>query len=165
MEITFSRKTISNGFGLLLIAAALFGGYYAWSQGMLERWLTGPTPQTQPVTEPAIQSLTALYAPSGERAQWEEQVCAGMTEQGCQLFRTLFANPIWNSALNGKTSTVTFIEIAETLEDGSQIWKTEVADGETILPVYIHATQNDAGQWLLHRVLFAQEAAKYENQK
>ena len=165
MEIKFSRRTISNGIGFLLIAAALFGGYYAWSQGMLDRWLTGPTPQTQPVTEPAMKSLTALYAPSGERTQWEGQVCTGMTEQGCQLFRTLFANPIWNSALNGKTSSVTFIEIAETLEDGSQVWKTEVADGETTLPVFIHVTQNEAGQWLLNRVLFAQEAAKYENQK
>lgn len=165
MEVTFSRKTVLNVIGLLLIAAALFGGYYAWSQGWLDRWLTRPTPQTQPVTEPAIQSLTALYAPSGERAQWEGQVCAGMTEQGCQLFRTLFANPIWSSALNGKTSSVTFIEIAETLEDGSQVWQTEVADGETTLPVYIHVTQNDAEQWLLNRVLFAQEAAKYENQK
>ncbi len=67
--------------------------------------------------------------------------------------------------MQGKISSVSFIEIAETLEDGSQVWKTEVADGETILPVYIHVTQNDAGQWLLNRVLFAQEAAKYENQK
>ena len=165
MEVTFSRKTISNGVGLILIVAALFGGYYAWSQGMLDHWLTGAMPQTQPVNEPAIQSLTALYAPSGERAQWEGQVCAGMTEQGCQLFHTLFANPIWNSALNGKTSSVTFIDIAETLKDGSQVWKTEVADGETTLPVYIHVAQNDAGQWLLNRMLFAQEAAKYENQK
>ncbi len=165
MEVTFSRKTISNGVGLILIAAALFGGYYAWSEGWFDRWLTGAMPQTQPVTEPAIQSLTALYAPSGDRAQWEQQVCAGMTAQGCQLFHTLFANPIWNSALQGKTSSVTFIEIAETLEDGSQVWQTEVADGETTLPVYIHVTQNDAGQWLLNRVLFAQEAAKYEDQK
>ncbi len=165
MEITFSRKMISQGIGLILITAALFAGYYAWSQDWLDRWLTGPTPQTQPVTEPAIQSLTALYAPNGERAEWETQVCAGMTEQGCQLFRTLFANPIWNSALNGKTSSVTFIEISETLEDGSQVWKTEVADGETTLPVYIHVTKNETGQWLLNRVLFAQEAAKYENKK
>ena len=100
MEITFSRKMISQSIGLILIATALFAGYYVWSQGKLERWLTGPTLQTQPVTEPAMKSLAALYAPSGERAQWEGQVCAGMTEKGCQLFRTLFANPIWNSALH-----------------------------------------------------------------
>ena len=163
MEVTFSRKTISNGVGLLLIAAVLLGGYYAWSQGMLDRWLTGPTPPTQPVTEPAIQSLTALYAPSGERAEWEGQVCAGMTAEGCQLFHTLFANPIWNSALNGKTSSVTFIEIAETLADGSQVWKTSVTTNDASLPVYIHVTQNETSRWLLNRVLFAQEAAKYEN--
>ena len=163
MEITFSRKMISQGIGLILIAAALFTGYYVWSQGWLDRWLTGSTLQTQPVTEPAMKSLAALYAPSGERAQWEEQVCAGMTEKGCQLFRALYANPIWNSA-QGQTASVVFIEVAETLNDGSQIWKTNVTTVEEPLPVFIHVTQNETGQWLLNRVLFAQETAKYEDQ-
>ena len=87
-----------------------------------------------------------------------------MTEKGCELFRAMFANPFWKSSLIGKTTSITFIKIADTLEDGSQVWKTEIADNEATLPVYIHVTQNDAGQWLLNRVLFPQEAAKYENQ-
>ena len=163
MELTLSRKSLSNAVGLLLIAAALIGGFYTWSQGLFDRWLTGPTLQAQPVTDSVLQSLASFYAPSGDRVQWEEQVCAGMSEEGCKLFRALYANPIWNSA-QGQTASVDFIEVAETLNDGSQIWKTNVTTSEASLPVYIHVTQNEEGQWLLNRVLFAQEAAKYENQ-
>ncbi len=162
MEISLSRKSFTNIIGLILITLVLIGGYYAWSHGLLDRWLDGGTPQTQPVTDPAIQSLAAFYAPSGDRVQWEEQVCAGMTVKGCQLFRALYANPLWNSA-QGQTASVAFIAVAETLEDGSQIWKTDVTTSDSTLPVYIHVSQNEAGQWLLNRVLFEQEAAKYEN--
>ncbi len=167
MEIMISRNsTIRTIMFMLVVMAVLGGGYFAWQSGLLNSLFA----QTQngsaaPADEPAIQSLTALYAPSGERAEWEGQVCAGMTAQGCQLFRTLFANPIWNSALQGKTSSVTFIEIAETLSDGSQVWETSVTTGEVSLPVYVHVTQNETSRWLLNRVLFAQEAAQYENQK
>jgi len=165
MEITISRKsTVRTIAFAIIILAVISGGYFAWKSGLLDSLFTQTqTVSAAPADEPAMKSMTAIYSPSGERAEWETQVCAGMTEKGCELFHAMFANPIWNSALNGKTSSVTFIEIAETLKDGSQVWKTEVADGETTLPVYIHVTQNDAGQWLLNRVLFAQEAAKYEN--
>jgi len=163
MEITFSRKSLSNAIGFLLIAAALFSGYYAWSQGLFDRWLDGETLQAQPVTDPVLKSLTSFYAPGADRVAWEEQVCSGMTEKGCQLFRALYANPIWDSA-QGQTASVAFIEVAETLNDGSQIWKTNVTAGEASIPVYIHVTQNEEEQWLLNRVLFAQEAAQYENQ-
>lgn len=165
MEITLTRKTITNVIGILLIAAALFGGYYAWSKGSFNGWLSKTeTAQAAPADEPAMVSLSALYSPNGERAEWEEQVCKGMTEQGCELFRALFADPIWNSRSEGKTVTVAFIANVETLEDGSQVWKMAMSDGDATLPVYIHVAQNESDQWLLNRVLFVQEAAKYENQ-
>lgn len=169
MEITISRNSTVRTFTFaIIILAVIGGGYFAWKSGLLDSlFAQSQTTSAAPADEPAMKSMTAMYSPSGERAEWETQVCAGMTEKGCELFRAMFANPIWNSALNGKTATITFIEIAEGLEDGSQVWKTEVANGETTLPVYIHVTQNDgihAGQWLLNRVLFAQETAKYENQ-
>lgn len=165
MEITLARKTITNVVGILLIVAAFLGGYYAWSKGFFNGWLSKTeTVQAMPADEPAIGSLTALYSPSGERAEWEEQVCEGMTGQGCDLFRVMFAGPIWNSMTEGKNVIVAFITSVETLEDGSQIWKTEVSDGDVTRPVYIHVTQNESDQWFLNRVLFAQEAAKYESQ-
>ena len=165
MEFTISRRSLSNVLGLGLIAIALFGGYYAWSMGLFDGWFSkNQSVQTVPANEPALMSLATLYSPSRERVEWEKQVCEGMTEKGCGLFHSMFAEPIWNSSLKEHTSSATFIEVAEAFDDGSQVWKTEVADGEATLPVYVHVTQNEEGQWLLNRVLFAQEIAKYENQ-
>lgn len=166
MEITLTRKTITKIIGILLAISVLSGGWYAWSQGMLRGWFAkAEAVQASPDDEPALASLTALYSPNGERLDWEEQVCNGMTEQGCELFHAMFADPLWKASAKEKTVTVVFIKDVETLEDGSQVWKTEVSDGETSSPVYIHVAQNEAGQWLLNRVLFSQEAAKYENQQ
>lgn len=164
MEITFNRKTLTNILGFLLIITVLAGGYAAWTNGWFDRWMLGTKmPQPSPESDPAILSLAALYSPSGEKAEWEEQVCRGMTEKGCQIFTALYADPVWKSE-QGKAASVSFIEIAETLDDKSQVWKTEVTlDGESTL-VYLHVTENEAGQWFLNRVLFAQEAAKYTRQ-
>ena len=166
MEITISRNsTVRTVTFAIIILAVIGGGYFAWKSGLLDSlFAQTQTISAAPSDEPAMESMSAMYSPSGERAEWETQVCAGMTEKGCELFRAMFANPFWKSSLIGKTTSITFIKIADTLEDGSQVWKTEIADNEATLPVYIHVTQNDAGQWLLNRVLFAQEAAKYENQ-
>ncbi len=166
MDFMISRNSITRTFTFVLVIFALIGGgYVAWKSGLLdELFAQAQSVSAAPAKEPAMESLAALYSPNGERPAWETQVCVGMTEQGCKLFHNIFANPIWNSALQGKTASVTFVKVAKTLEDGSQVWQTEVADSQATLPVYIHVTQNEAGQWLLNRVLFAQEAAKYENQ-
>ena len=54
------------------------------------------------------------------------------------------------------------IEVADILEDGSQIWKVNVAWNGTSSDIYIQVEADPtSGQWLLERILFAQEAAKY----
>ena len=54
------------------------------------------------------------------------------------------------------------IEVADILEDGSQIWKVNVAWNGTSTDIYIQVEADPtSGQWLLERILFAQEAAKY----
>jgi len=55
------------------------------------------------------------------------------------------------------------VKVVDELEDGSQVWRLEAVkpDG-AILPVYIHTEQNEAGEWLLVRILFDQETRKYE---
>ena len=165
MEITLSRKTIANVIGSLLLTLVLFGGYFAWKQGMLDRWLTAPeTSHLVPADEPAIESLMVMYSPAGERAEWEKHVCAGTTEKGCEMFHSIFADPIWKSAVDKKIVTAAFIETVDVLEDGSLIWKTEVSDGEAISPIYIHVIQNESGRWLLNRVLFLQETEKYQSE-
>lgn len=165
MEITLSKRLLSNVIGIFILAITLLGGYYFWSRGLFQNWLpVSETVQTMPADEPAMVSLEIMYSPIGERSSWEENVCAGMTEKGCEMFHAMFAELIWKSAVEGKTVSVRFIETVDTLEDGSQVWKTEVSDGEASSPVYIHVAQNEAGQWLLNRVLFSQETAKYQDQ-
>ena len=54
------------------------------------------------------------------------------------------------------------LQVAETLEDGSQIWKVSVAVTVAPTDLYIQVVADPtSGQWLLERVLFTQEAAKY----
>ena len=165
MELNVSRNSIARIVTFVLIILALIGGgYFAWKSGLLDSlFAQTQTVSTAPAAEPAMKSLVVMYSPNGERSAWETQVCIGMTDQGCKLFHAMFANPIWNSALNGKSASATFVKVAKTLDDGSQVWKTEIVDSQATLPVYIHVTKNKSGQWLLNRVLFAQEAAKYEN--
>ena len=165
MEITLSKKTISNIISILLLAVVLFGGYFAWKQGLFQEWLPASgTAQTSPADEPALASLAAMYSPNGERAEWEKHVCKGTTEKGCEMFRSMFANQIWNSLANKQIATIVYIETVDILEGGSQVWKTEVSDGDKTQPIYIHVAQNEVGQWLLNRVLFTQETAKYQDQ-
>jgi hypothetical protein len=103
-----------------------------------------------------------MYSPGGEQPEWITNVCAGMTGKGCELFGSMYANALWNSSLANSSATASFSAIAEKFEDGSQIWKTEVTIGSTVLPVYILVRQNETENWLLERVLFTQEASKYE---
>src|SRR5260221_8120943 len=111
MELNISRNSIARTVTFVLIIFALIGGgYFAWKSGLIDNLFA----QTQfvsavPAKEPAMESLVALYSPNGDRSTWETQVCIGMTDQGCKLFHGMFANPVWNSALNGKTASVTFI--------------------------------------------------------
>ena len=108
MEITISRNSTVRTFTFaIIILAVIGGGYIAWKTGLLDS-LFGQTQtiSAAPDGEPAMESMTAMYSPSGERAEWETQVCAGMTEKGCELFRAMFANPFWKSSLIGKTTSI-----------------------------------------------------------
>ncbi|HXF85490.1 MAG TPA: hypothetical protein VNK49_08875 [Anaerolineales bacterium] len=163
MEITLSKKTLTNAVSVLLVVLAALGVYRVWSQDVLQEWFPRAEAVQAVEAEPALTSLEAMYSPSGERSEWEARVCAGMSEKGCVVFKGMYAEAIWKSPQNGKTASVVFIEVAETFEDGSQVWKTELTLDGTALPVYIHVAQNEEGKWLLNRVLFEQEAKKYEH--
>lgn len=168
MELTVSRSSLTRIIAVLLgLAILLGGGYFAWSSGLLNR-IFNPSQNAvfTPAAEPAIRSLRAFYSPDTtlEQSAWESLVCEGMTEQGCELFRNMYAPAIWKMAQTKPLSaTAEYRLTAETLEDGSQIWKVRITT-DTSTNIYIHVAQDEAGKWLLNRVLFAQEAQKYENQ-
>jgi hypothetical protein len=85
-----------------------------------------------------------------------------MTAEGCSLFKKLYAPAIWEAASPENKATVTFLQTADTFKDGSQIWKVNLAGLHVSTDIYIHVEADPAsGKWLLKRVLFNQEAAKY----
>jgi hypothetical protein len=74
----------------------------------------------------------------------------------------MYAPAIWAATTQKNEAVATMLQVADTLEDGSQIWKVSVAVADVSTDLYIQVTADPtSGQWLLERVLFTQEAAKY----
>jgi hypothetical protein len=170
MELNISRSSITRVIAVLLgLAILLGGGYFAWSNGLPQQLFSSHQKAGfTPAAEPAIRSLKSFYSPdtSLDESAWESLVCEGMTEQGCELFRKIYAPAIWKMAQTKPLSaTVEYRSSVDTLKDGSQIWKVRITTAtQTSTNIYIHVAQNETGKWFLNRVLFAQEAEKYENQ-
>ncbi|WKZ38302.1 MAG: hypothetical protein QY332_10210 [Anaerolineales bacterium] len=112
--------------------------------------------------EPALSAVKAIFAPGADQSAWEESVCANMTKDGCQIFKTIYAKPLFDMPRGGVS--VTFVKVADELDDGTKVWLIKVVppDGNP-MPVYAHVSQNESGDWVLIRVLFDQETEKYAN--
>ena len=139
----------------------VWGGALMSSAGYPARWFV-PTPVPQ--DQPAMRAVTAMYSadPASEKSAWEDAVCSGMTTNGCSLFQSMYAPAIWAAAAQKNDAAATMLQVADTLEDGSQIWKVNVAWPSTSTDIYIQVEADPtSGQWLLERFLFTQEAAKY----
>jgi hypothetical protein len=159
MEIALSKKTVTRAVIILAILTALGVGAWAWANGSFS-----PRPETDYNSQPAMQALADMYSPdhNGERAAWEDKVCANMTEEGCKVFKKLYSQSIWDATLPEGAYSASFAEVAEVASDGTEVWAVNVVKGGTTKTVYLHAQKTEAGTWLLIRVLFDQEAKKYE---
>jgi hypothetical protein len=171
MNITISQKKIKNI--ILVIALILLigaGGYYTWTNHLLERFMPE---QELKGTEPALQAVSAFHAPNLDNGYdaWLAQVCAGMSEDGCGLLRGMYGEVVWKtfagSGAKFVQSQVMLLEDVETLNNEHRIWKlgiTVVSESpqagqktnqlQTYAQVSFH---KESGTWLLERVLFDQE--------
>ncbi len=173
MELTLSRnKWIAIGITALVVIVLAVSVYFVSSKGLLSLGARNPAPSTN---EPAFKALNTIFTPdvsAGEDA-WESQVCGGMTKDGCNLFKKLYAPTIWQAAQAGQINKVslTFVAVQEKLpiiqntgtgiiED--QVWKLST-DNKNQPYLYAQVAQDLATHnWLLVRILFAQEAqARY----
>ena len=163
MNITISKTTAMRAIIIFTVLALLvWAGSLAFSTGYTARLFSAPTPIPQ--AQPAMQAVTAMYSadPASERSAWEDKVCLGMTAKGCSVFRAMYAPAIWTATTQKNEAIATMLQVMDTLEDGSQIWKVSVAVTDSPTDIYIQvAADPTSGQWLLERVLFTQEAAKY----
>ena len=164
MELTLSRnKLIAIGIAALVVIALAGGAYFVLNKGLLALGATDPAPSTN---EPAFQALHTIFAPdvsAGEDA-WESQVCEGMTKAGCNLFKGLYAPTIWQAAKAGKIGkeTLAFVAVQEKLPNGGQVWKLATSNQDQPY-LYAQVAQDPTTyNWMLVRILFAQEAqARY----
>ena len=166
MNITISKTSTLRGIAILIALALLvWGGSLALSTGYPARWFASPTPLPYGfASQPAIQAVAAMYSadPASERSAWEDTVCSGMTTKGCPLFRAMYAPAIWAVTAQKNNVVVTMRQVVDTLEDGSQIWQISISTAAAPADIYIHVEADPtSGKWLLNRVLFTQETAKY----
>lgn len=164
MNITISKTSTLRVIVILMALVLLvWGGSLALATGYPARWFANPTPLPQ--DSPVIQAVATMYSadPASERSTWEDAVCSGMTAKGCSLFKTMYAPAIWAATTTQKNNVaVSVLQVVDTLEDGSQIWHVNVSTAVVPADIYIQVAADPAsGQWLLERVLFTQETARY----
>lgn len=166
MEITLSRKTLFIAAATTVLLLGV-GGWFAWNNGLLNQWMPTTAAAAPAPSEPALLALSAMYSPNTNAPEntWESLVCAGMTSDGCNLFKSMYAPVIWSAAQAGKMpkASIAFVGVADKLpNDGGQVWKLSTSNLASPY-VYIQVQQDAAmHQWMLMRVLFAQEAqARY----
>jgi len=171
MDIQISEKKTKNI--ILVIALILLigaGGYYTWTNHLLERFMPE---QELKGTEPALQAVSAFHAPNLDNGYdaWLAQVCAGMSEDGCGLLRGMYGEAVWKtfagSGAKFVQSQAILLEDVETLNNDHQIWKLGVTvlsintQGEQAtnqIQTYAQVSFNKESEtWLLERILFDQE--------
>ena len=171
MNITISQKKFKNTIlTIALIFAMGAGGYYAWTNNLLERFL--PKQEIKGM-EPALNAVAAFYAPNLDTGYdaWLAQVCAGMSTDGCGLLRAMYGDIVWKAFAGSGArivqSQAIILEDVEVLNNDHHIWKL----GVTVMSVTPQAEQKTnqlktyaqvslderSGTWLLERILFDQE--------
>ena len=185
-EIQISRKTISAivlliifliaiivligaGFLILRNNPTLLSGIIARFEGVT---LTAQAdPGSAPDAQAAVRALTAFYTLDYSEPvdQWQGRVCALATTDGCRLIQTLFAPTVYQVVKANQVKTGCTVQAVRMVEDdgATRIWKLEVTLGNpwpgeaSTTPVYAEVAQAN-GAWLLNRILFSQETARFE---
>lgn len=169
MELVLPKEKLQKVAIILLVVIGLAAVAFRVNWSGAAGWATGLFSLFQPTVhagefedEPALFAVKAIFAPGTDQSAWEESVCTNMTEDGCQIFKAIYAKPLFDMPRKGVS--VTFVKIVDELDDGTKVWLINAvpSDGNPT-PVYAHVSQNESSDWLLIRVLFDQETEKYAN--
>lgn len=162
MEITINRNRLLWAAVLAILAMAAAAFLYFNGGSLVEKAISLFTKPAAQVNEnqPAMKALAAIYAPVGDRTTWEQEACLNMTARGCELFKAYYAPAIWKSGVRGTDTKL--VRVADSLEDGSQVWQTGTTINGNAQPLFIQVEKRGDGNWVLERILFEEEAKKYE---
>ena len=180
-EIQIPRKTINTIFLLVVIIALITGGtlllrYNPTFLSQIVERFESATPtiaaqSTDPDAQAAVAALTAFYTLDYTETveQWQARVCVLSTTDGCQLIQSFFASAVRQVVEANQVQTGCTVQAIRLVEDKGDIhtWLLEVnlnhpwPGAQSSAPAYAEVTQTD-GTWLLNRILFEQEAARFE---
>jgi hypothetical protein len=179
-EIQVFRMTINTVILLIVVLALIGAGFLivrddpALFSGMLAQ-LEVITPTSTQISQPpdaqaAVKALTAFYTMdyTVPEDQWQAGVCALSTPNGCQLIQSLFAPTVYQVVSANQVKTGCTVQAVRMVESNgaTRIWQLQVTlinpwPGEkATTPVYAEVDQAN-GTWLLNRILFDQEAARF----
>jgi hypothetical protein len=179
-EIRISRRTINTVILLVVVITLIGAGFLLLHRdpALLSKIITRfegatptqPDPQSAPDAQAAVKALTAFYTLNYTEPvdQWQSQVCALTTPDGCQLIQALFAPTVRKVVEANQVKTGCSIQAVRLVEDkdDTRIWLLEITldkpwPGETLtMQVYAEVAQTN-GTWLLNRILFDQETARF----
>lgn len=169
MELVLPKEKLQKAAIILLVVIGLAALALRVNWGRAAEWTAELFSFLQPAAnagefenEPALSAVKAIFAPGPDQSAWEESVCDNMTEDGCQIFKAIYAKPLFDMPREGASAT--FVKVVDELDDGTKVWLINaVPHSGNPTPIYTHVSQNESGNWLLIRVLFDQETEKYAN--
>ena len=154
------KKILPISVVLLIFAAAFFSvaaRTYGSNQVVDPEPLENPS-MIQDPRAPAMISLAALYAPSDTQDHWIKAVCAGMTSDGCDYFKTNQADSMWESQANHDGSSGGFVESVQDINATAQVWHTQLTvfmqEEDVTSDVFVLVERGADSRWYLNRVLY-----------
>jgi hypothetical protein len=164
MELVLPKEKLQKAAIILLVviglAAIAFRVNWGGAMDGLFSFFQPPAHAGEFEDDPALSAVKAIFAPGTDQSAWEESVCANMTREGCQIFKAIYAKPLFDMPREGVSAT--FVKVADELDDGTKVWLINVVPtAGHPMSVYAHVSQNESGDWLLIRVLLDQETEKY----
>jgi hypothetical protein len=128
-----------------------------------------PQPIIPPVmirheSAPAMTSIAAMYAPAENKKHWIKLVCSGMTEGGCNYFKSNLADEMWESQSGHDASGGNLENDVTAIDETTQVWKANLSifknHKETVSDVYLLVRHSSDGFWYLDRVLYGPGVAQ-----
>jgi hypothetical protein len=164
MELVLPKEKLQKAAIILLVVIGLaaLALRVNWGGAMdgLFSFFQSPDHAGEFEDEPALFAVKAIFAPGTDQSAWEESVCVNMTDDGCLIFKAIYAKPLFDMPREGVSAT--FVKVTDELDDGTKVWLIDtIPYAGNPMPVYAHVYQNESGDWYLIRVLFDQETEKY----
>jgi len=109
---------------------------------------------------PAAYSMAAMYAPNEKSGMeyWQGSVCTGMTNDGCEYFKSNQALEAWESQLGHAADFVSSVTQVAAINDSAEVWQAHITIFVTVREkieqdVFIVVERGEDGRWYLDRVL------------